>query len=55
MTMVMVYLVNDICIIEAKIAGRKDDAKILQDHGISATVEPSGRELWGRDLQMRSL
>lgn len=41
------YLVNDICIIEAKIAVRKADAKILQDHGISATVEPSGRELEG--------
>ncbi|XP_062014290.1 uncharacterized protein LOC133730782 [Rosa rugosa] len=43
------YIVNDICIIEAKVSLCKPDAKILQDHGISAPVEPfkKGKERQG--------
>nr|XP_011461079.1 PREDICTED: uncharacterized protein LOC105350540 [Fragaria vesca subsp. vesca] len=42
------YLVNDICIIEAKVAVRKADAKILQDQGISARMESLGKEKEGQ-------
>ncbi|KAL6184138.1 hypothetical protein ACLB2K_045542 [Fragaria x ananassa] len=42
------YIVNDVCIIEAKVAVRKDDANILQDHGISACMEPLEKEKEGQ-------
>ncbi|XP_050369028.1 MATH domain and coiled-coil domain-containing protein At3g58400-like [Argentina anserina] len=38
------YIVNDICMIEAKVALCKPDAKILPDHGTSSLGEPLGKE-----------
>lgn len=43
------YIVNNVCIIEAKVAVCKPDAKISPDHGTSVPVEPLRKEKEGQE------